>query len=162
MNGLFSNGGPNVEERIARGKEARKRFLETGIVDYTPVVDAGRKDVGLPYKEIYDWYHKWENISAWENRYTTMSDAEVWTFNINEYTKQLSVPTCIIHGERSDGGPKAAQHVYDDIKCDKKLTILPNVFHTRFYDDPIIVDVAVDNAVFWLKEKLMTKYPASC
>ena len=31
--------------------------------------------------------------SRWDIRYATMSDAEVWTFNVEDYAARVSVPT---------------------------------------------------------------------
>ncbi len=80
--GFFGGGGPTLDERIARGREALERFKRDGMVDYTAVVSPEDKSVGLPWPPIHDWYQpwttaKWGEPSRWENRYATMSDAEV-------------------------------------------------------------------------------------
>lgn len=160
IDGFFSGGGLTREQRIARGKAAQAKFDATGQVDYTEVVSLTDKNVGLPWKPIYDWYHpwttdKWLKPSRWENRYATMSDLEVWSFNVDDFTPKISVPTLIIHGEMSDGNVDAAQHVFNKLTVqDKRLVIVPDVFHTRFYDDPSVIDPATAEVSLWFTEYL--------
>ena len=158
--GFFGGGGPTLDQRIARGKAALAKFKESGAVDYTPVVSIGDKSVGLPWPPIHDWYQpwttaKWGEPSRWENRYATMSDAEVWTFDVDSYASRLGKPTLIVHGEQSDGLVVAARHVHDLISAPQKLLVIVNdVFHTRFYDDPIIVGPAAAQAAAWFDAHL--------
>lgn len=42
-------------------------------VEYIPIVDPLRKDVALPMKPIWDWYHGWADRGIWENRVALMS-----------------------------------------------------------------------------------------
>lgn len=160
IDGFFAGGGPTRLDRIARGKEALEIYKKTGEVKYTEVISETNKAAGLPWKPIYDWYHpwtteKWLKPSRWENRYATMSDAEVWTFDVDSYAPKVTIPTLMIHGEMSDGNVPAAQHVFDEIASkDKKLVIVPGVFHTRFYDDPTVIDPAAATVSQWLTQHL--------
>lgn len=153
---FFSGGGPSLSQRIARGRAAKARYDSSGTVDYTEVVDPTDKSAGLPWPPIHDWYmpwtsEKWGKPSRWENRYTTMSDAEVWTFDVDVHARKLHTPTLIVHGEMSDGGPEAAQHVYALMPAkDKHLHIVPGIFHTRFYDDPLVIEPAAAEVLAWL------------
>ena len=155
LKGFFGGGGPTLEERIARGRVAKEAYEKSGEVQYRPVVATDDKTVGLPWKQIHDWYQpwtteKWGTPSRWENRYTAMSDAEVWTFNVDDYTPKVAVPTLIVHGDQSDGGPQSAQHVFDRLTVkDKRIVIVPQTFHTRFYDDPLVIEPAVAEIVAW-------------
>lgn len=152
---FFSGSGPSLSQRIARGRAAKARYDSSGTVDYTEVVDPTDKSAGLPWPPIRDWYmpwtsEKWGRPSRWENRYTTMSDAEVWTFDVDAHARKLHTPTLIVHGEMSDGGPEAAQHVYALMPAkDKHLHIVPGIFHTRFYDDPLVIEPAAAEVVAW-------------
>lgn len=157
---FFAGGGPTLDQRIARGREAKQRFDATGDVEYTEVVSAHDKSAGLPWLPIHDWYmpwttQRWGAPSRWENRYTTMSDAEVWAFDVEAYAKTLKTPTLIIHGEQSDGGPEAAEHVHALIGAkEKHIDIVPGVFHTRFYDDPLVIDPTATSVVRWFSRHL--------
>lgn len=153
--GFFGQGGPTLDERIARGRAALARHEKDGSVDYTPVVATEDKTVGLPWPPIHDWYQpwttaKWGEPSRWENRYATMSDAEVWTFDVDQHARKLRKPTLLVHGEHSDGGIAAVKHVHDAIAAaDKRLVVVDDVFHTRFYDDPIVVGPAAAEVAAW-------------
>ena len=157
---FFGGGGPTLDQRIARGRAAKERYAAKGQVDYTEVVSLTDKAAGLPWPPIHDWYmpwttEKWGAPSRWENRYTTMSDAEVWTFDVDMHAQKLKTPTLIVHGEQSDGGPEAAQHVYARIPAtDKRIDIVPGIFHTRFYDDPLVIEPAAASAIDWFNHHL--------
>lgn len=161
LKGFFGGGGPILQERIARGEAALRRFEVTSTVDYLPVVHPSDRSVGLPWPEIDDWYQpwttkKWGEPSRWENRYAAMSDALVWTFNVDDLAPNVRQPTLMIHGEMSDGGVKAAQHVFDLIGTKaKKLSIESGVFHTRYYDDPLIVGPAAARVSSWFATHLI-------
>ena len=160
LQGFFGGGGPTLDDRIARGHAAKVRFAATGVVDYTPVVSPDDKSAGLPWPPIHDWYQpwttaKWGTLSRWENRYATMSDAEVWTFDVDAHAAKVTVPTLLVHGEQSDGGVAAVRHVHARLAAkDKRLIIVDGVFHTRFYDDPIVVDPAAAEVAAWFDQHL--------
>ncbi|WP_162789166.1 MULTISPECIES: alpha/beta hydrolase [Sphingomonas] len=153
--GFFGGGGPTLDQRIARGQAALERYRAQASVDYTAVVAAEDKSVALPWPPINDWYHpwttaKWGEPSRWENRYATMSDAEVWTFDVDAHARKLTKPTLLVHGEHSDGGIVAVKHVQNLIAAtDKRLIIVDGVFHTRFYDDPVVVGPCAANVSDW-------------
>ncbi len=157
---FFSGGGPTLDQRITRGRAAKEDYDATGHVDYTDVVSLTDTSVGLPWPPIHDWYMPWTSAkwgapSRWENRYTTMSDAEVWTFDVDVHARQLLTPTLIVHGEQSDGGPEAAQHVFALMPAkDKHLDIVPGIFHTRFYDDPLVIEPAAASVIDWFTHHL--------
>lgn len=157
---FFSGGGPTLDDRIARGQAAKAKFEKSGVVDYTPVVSPDDKTVGLPWPEINDWYYPWTTVkwgepSRWENRYATMSDADIWTFDVDLYAIKLQTPTLMIHGEQSAGFVAAVTHVFDRVPAkSKKLVIVDGVFHTRFYDDPLVVEPAVAEVAQWFKSNL--------
>jgi len=162
IDAFFAQSGVTRQQRIERGQQAKAKFDATGEVEYTEVISLTDKSCGLPWKQIHDWYNpwlteKWGEKSRWENRYTTMSNAEVWAFNVEEHASRVKVPTLMIHGEMSDGGPEAAQHTFGLIAAkDKELVIVPGVFHTRFYDDPLVIDPAAARVVAWFNRHLGT------
>ena len=158
--GFFGGGGPSLDDRIARGRAALARHEQDGSIEYIAVVATHDKNVALPWPPIHDWYHpwttaKWGEPSRWENRYATMSDAEVWSFDVDRYARRLFTPTLLVHGEQSDGGVAAATHVHDAIATpDKRLIVMNGVFHTRFYDDPMVVGPAAANVAAWFEKHL--------
>ncbi len=148
--GAFLRGGT---WRVDRGKEARKKFETTGVVDYLPIIDAERTDVGLPSRYIWAWYRKWINASRWENRYAVMSDAEVWAFDMSEAARQLACPVLMVHSEEAHD-PDDARKVFATIGSkDKKMFFLDGApDHVKFYDDPATVDRAAARVAQFIKE----------
>ncbi len=45
-----------LEQRLARARAAKRRFEETGEVEYLPITDAARPDVALPGLAAWEWY----------------------------------------------------------------------------------------------------------
>ena len=160
LEGFFGGGGPTLDDRIARGKIAKAKFETTGQVEYTPVVSPTDRSVGLPWPQIHDWYYpwttqKWNEPSRWENRYPSMNDADLWTFDVQPYAARLTLPSLMIHGEFSDGFIEATNHVFGLIPATQKhLTLVESVFHTRFYDDPIVIDPAAAEVAAWFQARL--------
>lgn len=157
---FFSGGGPTLDDRVERGRKALAAYKDNGVVEYGAVVDPQDKSVALPWPPINDWYQPWTSLKwgqrgNWENRYATMSDAEVWSFNVDQFAERLTVPTLLLHGEQSDGGVEAVSHVHARVGSKKKhMSIVDGVFHTRFYDDPEVVEPAAAEVADWLAAHL--------
>jgi hypothetical protein len=66
----------SAEARLKERKElaaaALEKYEKTGEVEYIPIVDPERKDVALPWKPIWDFYHGWADRGLWENRVALM------------------------------------------------------------------------------------------
>lgn len=160
LEGFFGGGGPTLEQRIARGQAALARQTAGGPTEYIPVISPTNRAVALPWPQINDWYARWDGVgwggrTRWENRVTATSDAKVWTMDVRSPAAKVRVPTLIVHGEQSDGFVVAAQTMHDALTvADRKLVIVPGVFHTRFYDDPEIVDGAVRELMTWFEKRL--------
>ncbi len=160
LEGFFGGGGPTLDQRIARGQAAVARQAAGGPVEYIAVISPTDRAVALPWPQINDWYARWDGVgwgarTRWENRVTATSDADVWTMDVLAPAARLQVPTLIVHGEQSDGFVVAAQTVHDALTVtDRRLVIVPGVFHTRFYDDPEIVDGAVRELSTWYAGRL--------
>ena len=160
LEGFFGGGGPTLDQRIARGKESKAREAAGGPVEYIPIISRDDKSVALPWPQINDWYARWDGIgwgsrTNWENRVAASSDADVWTVDVRQAAAKLAVSTLILHGEKSDGFEVAARTIFDALIVeDRKIIIEPGIFHTRFYDDPEIVDNAVSEVTAWLATRL--------
>ena len=160
LEGFFGGGGPTLDQRISRGQEAKAREAAGGPVEYIPVISPTDKSVALPWPQINDWYARWDGIgwgahTSWENRVTAASDADIWTVDVRLAAAKLKVPTFILHGEQSDGFEVAARTIHSALRMeDRKLRIEPGIFHTRYYDDPEVVDGAVSEVAAWLETRL--------
>ena len=137
-------------EREKRAAAALAKFEKTGVVDYAPIVDPVRKDVALPWKMIWDWYHGWADRGIWENRYAVMSDVAYLKFESLNSAAQIKAPLLMIHGEFSDGPASAHRH-FDAVVAQKKLIWENGVNHFQYYEDPEVIDRAVGHIAAWYR-----------
>lgn len=150
----FLGGADALAQRIERGNQALAKFKQTGEVDYLPIVDPIRKEVGLPHQPIWAWYHGWAAYSRWENRYAVMSDAFIWTFDSAEFASKINCPFLMIHGGHSDG-PDAARRHFELIPCqDKQLIWEEETNHLQYYWEAPVIDRAVGNLANWFGQRL--------
>lgn len=160
LDGFFSGGGPTLQARIARGQAAAQRQRAGGPTEYLPVIHPTDKTVALPWPQIKDWFARWNGVgwgehTRWENRIAAASDADVWSTDMRPSAERLSMPTLIIHGEQSDGFVIAAETVYARLTMtERRMVIVPGIFHTRFYDDPEIVGGAVAELLNWFAPRV--------
>ena len=148
-------GEDGLAMRLARGQAARQKFEATGEVDYVPIVDPQRTDVGLPHQPIWAWYHGWVPRSRWENRYAVMSDAEVWAFDSANAATQVNVPFLMVHGDHSDGPAAARRHFELVPGVDKTLIWEESTEHLQYYSDPEVIDRAVHGVADWLHKQMV-------
>ena len=139
-----------VEARKARAAKAAADFAKTGEASYIPIV--GSEDALLTAKAIADWYLPWDNRApwlgfrgGWENRITAMSEAEIWGWKIDETAPHLDLPVLMIHGDRAASGPEIPRRIFDGIASDQKeLHWIDGANQLQFYEDPLIIDAAVN------------------
>lgn len=148
-------GEAGLALRLERGKTAQAKFEETGEVEYVPVVDPVRTDVGLPHKPIWDWYHGWADRGIWENRYATISDAQVWSFDSLQAAAQVQWPSLMIHADNSDGPAAAHRHFEAVPTLEKQLIWEGPTNHFQYYEDPVVIDRAAGNIAHWFREHLV-------
>lgn len=155
------NGGENqTRDRVARARQARAKYEATGKVDYIPIVSLDDPNALLTARPIYEWYIRWANRSSawefhgqWENRITTMSEAELWTYRVDEKVKLLNTPTLMIHADRAASGAVAPKTLFEQIAAiDKQLVWLDNQIQFQFYEEPETIDQAVNNIAEWFHQ----------
>jgi uncharacterized protein len=153
------------EEALAslrkRGEEARRKYEETGEVDYVPAVDPERTDVGMPGRIVYDWYAPWAEAGIWENRYAVMSDADLFSYESFSAIERLDKPYLMIHSDNSFL-PSAARRHFDAVPAeDKRLQWEGETGHFQYYDDPAVMDRTVSLVADWFRTHLDVPKPAS-
>lgn len=148
-------GEAGLALRLERSKTAQAKFEETGEIEYVPIVDPVRTDVGLPHKPIWDWYHGWADRGIWENRYATISDAQVWTFDSLQAAAQVQCPLLMIHADNSDGPAAAHRHFEAVPTLEKQLIWEGPTNHFQYYEDPVVIDRAAGNIAHWFREHLV-------
>lgn len=143
--------GDRLEARRARGREALRRFEQTGEVEYNEIIDPERTDVALPWRMIWDWYRGWADRGLWENRYAVMSDVAYLDFESFTAAERLTTPLLMIHADLSDGPESARRHFAAVPSTDKHLVWQGGTTHFQYYEDPVVIDTAASIAADWFR-----------
>jgi len=157
---LFYGGEEGVQHRINAGLASKKKFAETGEVDYVPSIS--ETDPAAAMYGPYDYYLNPNRgaVPQWSaNKFAVMSWVDWLTTNPMPSAKKLTAPTLMIH---SDGAvlPQYTKNYFNDIVSpNKKLhwveTKLQTPFHQfNFYDQEQEVTEAVLEATKWFKTNL--------
>jgi fermentation-respiration switch protein FrsA (DUF1100 family) len=157
---LFYGGEEGVKARIKAAQNAKKRYDETGEVDYVPTISTTDESAAM-FGE-YDYYLNPDRgaIREWSSdRFATMSWEEWLTFDPMGSASQLTSPTLMIH---SDGAvlPEYTKKYFDNIATDEKQlywmdTELKSPFHQfSFYDQEEEVTLSVGLADDWFAAKM--------
>jgi fermentation-respiration switch protein FrsA (DUF1100 family) len=147
---MYLGSDAEVEARIDRAAKAATEFEKTGEAGYIPIV--GSEDALLTATAIADWYLPWDNRApwltfkgGWENRITAMSEAGIWGWRIDETAPQLNLPVLMIHGDRAASGQVIPRRIFEEIASEKKtLYWIDGANQLQFYEDPLIIDAAVN------------------
>jgi len=152
---LAGGGGSFIERRIKRGLAARERYARSGEVDYLPIIDPVRDDVGLPSGYIWRWYKQWEGVSRWENRYAVMSDADVWSYDVSPAASRVRCPYLMVHSEEAHS-PASAREMFASVASSTKRSLWDEraPHHVQFYSDPPTVDRASRSIAEWFKAQM--------
>jgi hypothetical protein len=153
----YTGGEDKTLTRIERSQQARAQYEERGEVEYMPIVSLDDPDALLPRRPIYEWYRRWEDRGPfwefhgnWENRITAMSEAELWTYRVDETVKTLNKPTLMIHADRAATGATEPKRIFAQIATpDKQLVWLGNSVQFQFYEEPETIDQCVTQIAEW-------------
>ncbi|HEY9282234.1 MAG TPA: CocE/NonD family hydrolase [Pyrinomonadaceae bacterium] len=140
--------------RLTRGERAKAKYETSGEVEYVPAVDPERTDVGMPGKMVWDWYHKWAERGVWENRYAVMSDADLLSYESRTAAERLRKPYLMIHSDECFLPAVARRHFELVPGADKKLLWENPNQHFQYYDDPAVIDKAVESIDGWFEQHL--------
>jgi uncharacterized protein len=152
----YTGGEAQTRDRIERGQQALANY-EDGEVKYIPIVSLDDPNALLPRRPIYEWYRRWEDRGLfwefhgyWENRITAMSEAELWTYRVDETVKRLNTPTLMIHADRAATGTIEPKRIFEQIVTpNKQLIWLGNRVQFQFYEEPETIDQCVANIAEW-------------
>jgi fermentation-respiration switch protein FrsA (DUF1100 family) len=157
---LFYGGEEGVQSKIKAAQVAKKKFAETGIVDYIPTIS--ETNVNAAMYGPYDYYLNPQRgaIPQWSSdKFAVMSWEDWLTTNPMPSAKKLTSPTLMIH---SDGAvlPQYTKNYFNEIATnDKKLhwmkTELQSPYHQfNYYDQEPEVSEAVLEASKWFSVKM--------
>lgn len=153
----YSGGEEKTRDRIERGRQAKTKYETTGEVDYIPIVSLSDPNALLLPKPIYQWYIRWAErgpawdfLGKWENRVAAMSEAELWTYRVDETVKKLNLPLLMVHADRAASGSVLPKKLFELIAAtDKYLVWLGDRVQFQFYEEPETIDLAVGNVAEW-------------
>lgn len=153
----YSGGEEKTLDRIERASQAQTKYEKTGEVDYIPIVSLNDPDALLLSKPIYQWYIRWAQrgpawdfLGKWENRVAAMSEAQLWTYRVDETVKKLNVPVLMVHADRAASGSVLPKKLFEMIAAkDKHLVWLGDRVQFQFYEEPETIDLAVNNVSEW-------------
>jgi fermentation-respiration switch protein FrsA (DUF1100 family) len=131
-------------KRLAAGERAKRRYEETGAIDYIPGVSETDMNVGMPGKFVWDWYHAWADRGAWDNRYAVMSDADLLGYESISAAGRLTKPWLMVHSDQCFLPNAARRHFDAAPSATKELSWQGDTPHLAFYDHPEVIDSTVE------------------
>lgn len=141
--GQICNGDRSVERLMKVGEAAKRKFEQTGEVEYvvaSSLTDNAAAMVGADYYENA----KRGAIPAWKNQFAVMSWTEWLTFDALKPAKQINVPTLFIHSDNS-ALPDNVRKFYLQMPGQKDLFWMQGN-HADFYDQMPLVSKAMQAA----------------
>jgi uncharacterized protein len=134
-------GAEGVAERIARGEAARRKYEQTGQVDYEPVVTPADPPA------VTDYFLNPERggVARWSNRFAVMSWPEWVAFDPVGAASRITTPTLMIHSEQATQ-PEGARRFFAGLAGPKRELWTDGV-QFDFYDRDSHVAPAIDAIV---------------
>lgn len=150
-----------VESKIKRGNKSKKKYEETGVVDYMYIgpVKSDETPAIMPFEHITNWYLPWtirtnftKYKGQWENKITQMSEALIWGYDVSEIMSNIYQPIVMIHSDKAASGPITPKKMFEKVPSKEKKMIWfdENEVQYQFYEDPITVDKVVFELCSWL------------
>jgi len=157
---LFYGGEEGVQAKIEAARAAKKKYEETGVVEYIPTIST--TDESAAMYGPYDYYLNAQRgaVPEWSADQFAVMSWEAWlTTDPMPSAKNLTIPTLMIH---SDGAvlPDYTKSYFASIATeDKKLhwmeTELDSPFDQfNYYDQDNQVTESVEKASEWFKKKM--------
>jgi len=147
-------GKPTVEKLIAKGKEAKAKFKQTGKVD--SVLATSKTDKTAVMFGDIDYYQNPNRgaIPKWSNQFALASWSEWLTFNPMPIASQIKVPTLFIHSEKA-AIPDGARQFFAAIPIkNKQINWLSDRSQFDFYDQEATVNQSISLIADRLKSTL--------
>ena len=157
---LFYGGEEGVQEKIDAARAAKKKYAETGEVEYIPSIST--TDTSAAMYGPYDYYLNPERgaVPEWSaDKFAVMTWEDWLTLDPMPSAEKLTTPTLMIH---SDGAvlPQYTKQYFEKIATDDKSlhwieTDLESPYHQfNFYDQEPEVNESIELAKEWFNKKL--------
>lgn len=112
-------GATGVARRIDAARTARRRYEDTGVVDYVPAVDGTNPDAAMPWDIDFYLSPDRGRIEQWPNRFAVMSWLDWLTFDPIAAARRITVPTIMVHSEDA-AIPQGARAFFDQLTTEKE------------------------------------------
>lgn len=157
---LFYGGEEGVQAKINAAQAAKKKYAETGEIEYIPSIST--TDESAAMYGPYDYYLNPERgaVPEWSaDKFAVMTWEDWLTLDPMPSAKKLDAPTLMIH---SDGAvlPQYTKKFFENIATDDKSlhwieTELESPYHQfSFYDQETEVKESIEQAQQWFAKKL--------
>lgn len=143
--GVYPDAAAPDPAVAGRGRAARQRRLESGVVDMIPAVAADGGDVAMPLREAFDYYGTARGAVANYVNAFAVESYEQPGIDAQEAAKRLAVPVLLVHSERALA-PALARQFYAAVTPQKSQLWLESAGQIDFYDDPALIEPAADAA----------------
>lgn len=145
---MRANDLAGFEARVAQGVEARKRFEATGEVVMIPAA-ALQGDAAMSTADTVDYYTRRAAVANYRNAFAVMSREHFLPFDVQAAAPKLRVPFAMVHSEAALS-PPWARSFYAAVASPKRELWLKSQGQTDFYDDPRLIEPAVE----WIASRL--------
>ncbi|MDR8413236.1 alpha/beta fold hydrolase [Nonomuraea sp. 3-1Str] len=138
-------GGPEgIEAKKAAAAEARRRYEETGEVDYVPVVSGSDPNAAMPFDIDFYLDPQRGGIPQWSNRFAVMAWTGWLDFDAVAIAPRLTAPVLLVHSEDA-AIPDGARRFHADLAGSRHFLWTEGT-QFDFYDQSPQVGFAADAA----------------
>jgi hypothetical protein len=132
---------------LEKARQAREAWEAGRQVEYIPAVGK-QGDVAMPLDEAFEYYgtERGGNLGHYVNSFALMSREKTLPYDAQSRAAEIRVPTMLVHSEKALA-PTLARTFYDRLEVDKRMCWLESSGQIDFYDDPKLIDPAVDHLV---------------
>jgi pimeloyl-ACP methyl ester carboxylesterase len=151
----FYGGATGVTQRLEAARLARKRFLETGVVDYVKAASNTDATAAMYWPgDALDYYLNPRRgaVPEWGGRFAVMAWTEWLEFDPIAMAPRVRVPTRLVTGERT-ATPQGAKVFASRMSGPRDLIALDGT-QFDFYDDPTTVAAATAAAIQHFRSSL--------
>lgn len=147
-------GAENAKNLIANSEAAKKKFAETGAVEY--VVAASDKDKTAAMFGPFDYYlnPKRGAIKEWGNQFAVMAWKGWLEFDAITPAEKINIPVQIVHSKTA-AVPNGAELYYSKLRSPRKNIVwVENATQFDFYDGEKLTDQAAKQSANWFAKYL--------
>lgn len=136
--------GAGFEDSLAKARAARDAWQATGLAERIPAVGKSG-DVAMPLDEAFEYYgtDRGGKLGGYVNSFALMSREQTLVYDAQSAARKIVVPTVLVHSERALS-PTLARAFYEQLQVPKAIHWLESKGQIDFYDEPALIEAAVD------------------